>query len=152
MPKSSYADITMSWSILTKSLEEDVLDPGVDACRRELEAALAEVLDRQRQQDFLRGQMAANHTHLQETIERGKEAEERLRAFLKGTYGGKSNQLIRFGLRPRRGRRRTAGENGAEQEETPEAPAGAPAAEAPSPATAPAAGRRRRAGKKKLPG
>jgi hypothetical protein len=117
VPKSSYADITMSWSILTKSLEEDVLDPGVDACRRELEAALAEVLDRQRQQDFLRGQMAANHTHLQETIERGKEAEERLRAFLKGTYGGKSNQLIRFGLRPRRGRRRTAGENGAEQGE-----------------------------------
>src|SRR5262245_1795287 len=98
----------MSWSVLTKALEEDLLDPGVDACRRELESALAEVMDRQRQQDLLRGQMATNHTLLQEAIERGKGAEERLRAFLKGIHGGKSNQLIRFGLRPRRARRRAS--------------------------------------------
>jgi hypothetical protein len=153
MPKNSYADLTLSWSILTKALENDVLEPGVDACRRELESALGEVMERQHRQDVLRGQMVANTRQLHEAIDRGKDAEERLRAFLKGTYGGKSNQLIRFGLRPRRARRRASAsdESGAAEPEAPEMPAEAVAAEVLAPAASKPA-RRRRGGRRKLSG
>ena len=156
MSKIAYADLMQGWSVLTRSLAEHGCEPFVEVRRSELEAALAEVKQRLWQHDILRSQMGTNIKLLREAVERGQEMEARLRALLKGTYGGDSVDLIRFGLRPRRKRRRGAagGENEAAEAGAPEAQAGAqagapaleimePAAEEPESPTPPAPPARR---------
>ncbi len=108
MPKISYAKLTLSWRMLNRSVAASVTEPLVEARRRELEAALDEVQERHRRRSVLLVQAAENNRLLREAIARGKEAEARLRAFLKGTYGRESTELIRFGVQPQRKRRRAA--------------------------------------------
>jgi len=106
MPKISYAKLTVSWDSINNALGKDVSEPVIEARRRELAAALAEVRERQQRQTDLLQEAVSNTRLLREAVARGKEAEARLRALLKGAYGSKSKQLIRFGLRPQRKRRR----------------------------------------------
>jgi len=108
MPKISYAKLTVSWDSINNALGKDVSEPVIEARRRELAAALAEVRERQQRQTALLQEAVSNTRLLREAVARGKEAEARLRALLKGAYGSKSKQLIRFGLRPQRKRRRDA--------------------------------------------
>jgi hypothetical protein len=114
MPKISYAKLTLSWDRINNALGHDISEPFIEARRRELAAALAEVRERQQRQTALLEQAVSNTRLLREAVARGKEAEARLRALLKGAYGRKSKQLVRFGLQPQRKRRR--GTHGAETE------------------------------------
>ena len=114
MPKISYAKLTLSWDRINTALGREDSEPFIEARRRELAAALAEVRERQQRQTALLEQAVSNTKLLREAVARGKEAEARLRALLKGAYGSKSKQLIRFGLSPQRKRR--SGAPGAEAE------------------------------------
>jgi hypothetical protein len=149
LPKISFTKLVSSWETLSHAVATQVSEPLVEARRRELEAALAEVMERHSRQIALSGQAANNTQLLHEAIARGKDAEARLRAFLKGTYGRDSVQLFRFGLRPQRKRRRAeAGAPKTGAEPAPAAAVEAATAAAPetehpreTPAPDPAAGR-----------
>jgi len=105
MPKISYAKLIQSWEKLNRSLATEPSEPLIELRRGELEAALIEVKERLRQQEVLLGQAATNTRLLRAAVAQGKETEARIRALLKGAYGRKSKQLLRFGLRPQRKRR-----------------------------------------------
>jgi hypothetical protein len=106
MPKMSFAQQTDGWETLTiNSDKAESEHPGLAPIRAELAAALAEVKKRRHAHRRLRSRMLVEAKRMREATVRGEEAEKRLRRFLQAVYGPASPELLRFGLKPRKGRK-----------------------------------------------
>jgi hypothetical protein len=106
MTKMSFAQRIDVWETLT-ARPADLADevPGLAELRGELAAIVEEVQKTRNTCRRLRSRAQVEAKRLEQAITRGEEAEQRLRRFLQASYGPTSQQLHRFGLKPRRGRR-----------------------------------------------
>src|SRR5437764_1253621 len=102
----SFAQRIDVWRTLTArpaELAEEV--PGLGELRGELATILDEVQKTRNTCRRLRSRARVEAKRLEQAVTMGGEAEQRLRQFLQASYGPISQQLQRFGLKPRRGRR-----------------------------------------------
>jgi hypothetical protein len=106
MTKMSFAQRLDVWRTLTAP-SADLADevPGLAELRGELATILNEVQKTSATCRRLRTRALVEAKRLEQAITRGEEAEQRLRRFLQASYGPASQELYRFGLKPRRGRR-----------------------------------------------
>ena len=109
MPRMSYAEHLGSWCQLDKSLQDHPTDLlGLDAMRERFAATVREVETLRVEHERLKAKTLKTGRRLREAVERGKEAESRIRAALKANYGFMSEDLIRHGMKPRRRRHAAA--------------------------------------------
>lgn len=109
MPEiTSFADFITDWERLLTAVanNEDNL-PDLDPQRVPLADILQEAKAVSTRQDASRSQLAADAKRRREIVFEGRAAASRLRAALKGHFGGHNERLVEFGARPVR-RRRTA--------------------------------------------
>ncbi len=106
MPKMSFAQQTDGWEALTSNSEKAASEhPGLATARTELAEALAEAKKSRNAHLRLRSRTLVEAKRLRAAIVRGEEAEKRLRRFLQAVYGPDSQELRRFGLKPRKSRK-----------------------------------------------
>jgi hypothetical protein len=108
-PKSSYADHIKEWEELSASLaviasELPQLDPQRTALERFLEEARALTLQ---QANFQAGKQKTS-VQLRQVMTGGMKVSTALRVNLKQIYGNRSEELVRFGIQPFRGRKAKA--------------------------------------------
>lgn len=108
MPRDSFAMHTYAWQKLVDGFSEADTEafPHLMTMHAELKAAIEEAFALKGQLEVLNGEVRLMAHRLRDHLEEGKRLEARLRSHLKGTFGGSSNDLIRFGMEPRRARRR----------------------------------------------
>jgi hypothetical protein len=106
-----------SWEVLNESLESHLPDmPHVQALHDELASLIGTARGLDVEQEEARSRLF-DLIHRRQEVERlGEIVRLRVEAHLRGTFGHSSDQLIQFGIRPRRRIRRTR------QPETPPAP------------------------------
>jgi hypothetical protein len=114
MPKRAFADLSLGWDKLCRSIEqiEESLPPPVLTQKAELASTLRETRRLQNLHVQQRSRAMETYRKLQEAIAQGSELESRLRRGLQGHYGDKSAALIRHGIRPRRPWRRKKADAG----------------------------------------
>jgi hypothetical protein len=105
-PKSSYADHIKEWEELSASLaaiasELPHLDPQRTALERFLEEARALTLQ---QANFQAGKQKTS-VQLRQVMSGGMKVATALRVNLKQIYGNRSEDLVKFGIQPFRGRK-----------------------------------------------
>jgi hypothetical protein len=107
MPKISFAEQVLGWEQLAGNAEKyaDEL-PDTAELRAELAAAIEESKESQQQYGQLRGRMLAAAERMRQAVVRGEEAERRLRRIVQAAHGAASPLLLRYGIKPRRERRR----------------------------------------------
>lgn len=109
MPRVSSAVTISVWNDLNEGLKRfaDEL-PHLQELRAELESVLTEA--RRSQSAYLRYQARAlrEAQRLRDVSAKGRRIESRLRAGLKSAHGADSLELIRYGLQPHRGMKRSA--------------------------------------------
>ena len=120
MPKASFTDETFDWSHLVTGIEERAgeLEALVPKCA-ELKALLARVHKLAARKRHLVSEQRRVSRELRESLDSGRELAGRLRGGLKLAYGVHSEDLYKFGVRPRRQARNKAKPQG---EESPEVP------------------------------
>jgi hypothetical protein len=131
MPKISFAEQVLGWEQLVGSAEKyaDEL-PDTAELRAELAAAIAESKAGQDEYYTLRGRMLDAAERMRQAVARGEEAESRLRRIFQAAHGAASPLLHRYGIKPRRERRRAKEQPSVEPEtalspgETGDAPGG----------------------------
>lgn len=107
MPKDALSDVLQSWDLLAGNLKKHteapplLLDLG-----SELQEIREETLRLTAEHKKLQAQTQITSRRIQESIQKGKSLERRLRSHLKGVYGHKAETLIQFGIQPRRDPRR----------------------------------------------
>jgi hypothetical protein len=118
MPRKSYPELLDGWSLLNNNVKAlGSTEPHLEERRRELETEIETAWRLRNQQKKLLGKLHTNSRQLEQAVARGKEAESRLRALLRGTYGAANPHLVQYGIPPRRRPRRKAG--GTVEEELP---------------------------------
>lgn len=104
---NSYASIFREWESLSDScIQNEALLPGMEPLRDDLRAVLAEARVLKGNQENLEGNRQALTQQLKATVERGREAVRKVRAFAKVRLGSKSEHLRQFGIMPIRKRPR----------------------------------------------
>jgi hypothetical protein len=107
MPKISFAQQIDDWEALTANAATSGDEhPAFTAVLAELLAALNDARKSRSAHRRLRSKMLVETKRMREAIVRGQDAEQRLRRFLQAVYGPSSPQLHRFGLKPRKKRRK----------------------------------------------
>jgi hypothetical protein len=81
---------------------------GVDTLKTDLEMLLAEARDLKIQQENFAGNKLATTQRLRKTIETGREAARKLRAYVLIRLGSDSKHLTQFGVSPRQKKPRKA--------------------------------------------
>ncbi|HYO11786.1 MAG TPA: hypothetical protein VE685_01155 [Thermoanaerobaculia bacterium] len=131
MPGISFARTVSDCELMKAALEPLLGEmPHLAAEHEELGAFLDHVRELGRQQEDLKGQLRQMTRLRQEAERQGQDLRSRVAAQLRGKLGFKNETLLRFGVPPRRQRRRTS-------EETVKRPAAAPAPTAGTPEEAP---------------
>ena len=103
MPKEALSDVLRSWDLLAGNLEQhDEAPPLLLELGRELQEMRQETLRLASEHKRLQSETQIASRQLQETVQKGKSVERRLRSHLKGVYGDKAETLIKFGIQPRR--------------------------------------------------
>jgi hypothetical protein len=107
MPKISFAEQVMGWEQLASNAEKyaDEL-PDTSELRTELSAAIQDSKASQDLYYMLRGRMLDAAERMRHAVARGEQAESRLRRIVQAAHGAASPLLIRYGIKPRRERRR----------------------------------------------
>lgn len=128
MPGISFAR-TVSDCELMKSALEPLLGemPHLTPEHDELGTFLDHVRDLGRQQEDLKGQLRQMTRLRQEAERQGQDLRSRVAAQLRGKLGFKNETLLKFGVPPRRQRRRTTEEPVKPPAPPPAPPAGTPA-------------------------
>jgi hypothetical protein len=121
MPRTSNAVTITNLDLLNIALKKFMHEvPHLEELRQELEAALEEIKRRRAAYMRLSARALSESKKMREAKERARQAESRIRASLKGAYGGKSEELIRYGIKPHRGMKRPAPETLLPEPELPE--------------------------------
>jgi hypothetical protein len=102
MPRDTHANTVQGWRRLLDSLagKEDM--PFLDDYRQRLQDMYREAVELAAQRDAHRAAKQAAAQALKETLERGRKTATVMRVWIKDHYGHQSEQLVEFGMRPRR--------------------------------------------------
>lgn len=107
--RTAHADIFRDWdSVLGACTQNASLVPGVEALKADLEGLLAQFKDLKIQQETLEGQRRAVTQKMDKTIEDGREAARKVRAFAVVHLGSDNKALSQFGVTPRGFRKKKA--------------------------------------------
>lgn len=94
------------WQGMVQAARED--EPELEAIGpflSGLESAYGEAVACKRLQEKLSASKQETTQRLHRSLEKGRDAASRLRHFVKGVYGPKSEKLARYGIKPQRLRR-----------------------------------------------
>ncbi|MES1244604.1 MAG: hypothetical protein ABUT39_23560 [Acidobacteriota bacterium] len=107
MPEiTSFADYVTDWERLLAAVANNEAGlPDLGPQRTSLEDILEEAKAVSTRQDASRSQLSADAKRRREILFEGRAAASRLRAALKGHFGGHNEKLVEFGARPIRQRR-----------------------------------------------
>jgi hypothetical protein len=120
----SYADIFAEWAALGASREEPEADPVAELPRqRELAVVHARAIALQAEKFQLEAARQKKARELREVVDYGLDLARDLRAELRGHLGSRSEDLVRYDIKPLRveGRRRRRKKGEAEEPEVTEA-------------------------------
>ena len=119
-PKSRYADHIKEWEELTAKLAAMAAElPQLDLQRTALEKFLAQARDLTLQQaDFQAGKQKIS-VQLRTVMTEGMKVSTALRVNLKQIYGNRSEELVKFGIQPFRGKKAKAAPTDGSPEPTP---------------------------------
>lgn len=107
MPKDALSYVLRSWDLLAGNLKKNAEDlPQLQDLGSELQASREETARLISEHKKLQAEALIASRRLQESVQRGKSLERRLRSHLKGVYGDRAEALIKFGIQPRRDPRR----------------------------------------------
>src|SRR5262249_5529581 len=107
MPKISFVQQIDEWEALTANAAASGDEhPAFSAVLAELVAALNDAKKSRNAYRRLQSKMNIEIKRMREALQRGQDAEQRFRRFLQAVYGPSSPQLHRFGLKPRKKRRK----------------------------------------------
>jgi hypothetical protein len=127
--KTRYADHIKEWGELAAQLAVIAADfPQLDPQRLALEKALAQARDLTLQQANFQAAKQKASAQLRPLMNEGMKIATALRVNLKQIYGNRSEELVKFGVQPFRGRARTAATTPAPHPSG--SPGGSPAPEA----------------------
>jgi hypothetical protein len=105
-PKSSYADHIKEWEELSASLAVIASElPHLDPQRTALEKFLGEARALTLQQANFQAGKQKTSVELRQVMSGGMKVATALRVNLKQIYGNRSEELVRFGIQPFRGRK-----------------------------------------------
>jgi hypothetical protein len=106
-PKSSYADHIKEWEELTAKLAAMAAElPQLDLQRTALEKFLAQARDLTLQQADFQASKQKISVQLRTVMTEGMKVSTALKVNLKQFYGNRSEELVKFGIQPFRGRTR----------------------------------------------
>jgi uncharacterized membrane protein YccC len=121
-PKSRYADHIKEWDELTAQLAASAAEhPDLETKRTMLEKVLAQAKDLTLQQARFQAEKQKISQQLRPLLREGMRIATALRVNLKLAYGNQSDDLVKFGIQPFRGR--TKKEGSPEETPTPQPPA-----------------------------
>lgn len=107
MPRTSYADFVIDWEQLVIALSAHAADlTHLEPQRVELEATIGEVRDLHGRMNLLRSELNQTSKDFQAGMTRGKDLSNRLRSGVKQQFGIRSEELIKFRMKPLRPRQR----------------------------------------------
>jgi hypothetical protein len=107
VPKEALSDVLRSWDLLAGNLKEHAeATPLLLELATELHEMRGETLRLAAEHKKLQAETQITSRLVQESVQKGKSLERRLRSHLKGVYGDKAETLIKFGIQPRRDPRR----------------------------------------------
>jgi hypothetical protein len=120
----TFAKKVDSWDLMNTRLRPKIQElPELEPEQKALEAVLGEARGLQAEQELLRARLREMVRQRQEAEKRGQELRGRIAALLRGKLGFTSEQLIGYGIVPRRKTRRR---KGVEEPAPPEAPPSTP--------------------------
>lgn len=109
MRKTSLADLVTDWETLLKNVADTSAElPNIEIYRSPLEQLLTQAKDGIALSQA-RIAIKQNETKdRQRLMRQGQEAAAKLRAAIKAHYGPRSERLLQFGMKPPRGRKKSA--------------------------------------------
>ena len=109
MPRNSLADMVTDWETLLKNVADAATElPNIESYKAPLEQLLPRAKDGIALSHARRGLKQQETKELRALMNQGKEAAEKLRSAIKAQFGRKSERLVQFGMRPSRGRKKSA--------------------------------------------
>ena len=102
MARDTHGNTVVGWKRLLDSLADKETTPQIKNSRETLQTLYQEALELAAKRDAHRAAKQEASRALQDTLERGRRLKTTLRIFLKEHYGSDSEQLVEFGIRPRR--------------------------------------------------
>lgn len=94
------------WGRMVRTARKDEADrPGIAPFRTALETSHNEAVSCRQLRDTLIAQAREAHRRLRQAVAEGREAESRMRYYVKGVYGPRSEKLGRYGIKIRKLRR-----------------------------------------------
>jgi hypothetical protein len=103
VPKEALSDVLQGWDLLAGNLKKHTeVPPLLQELASELQEMRGETLRLTAEHKKLQAETQITSRLVQESIQKGKSLERRLRSHLKGLYGDKAETLIKFGIQPRR--------------------------------------------------
>lgn len=107
MPKTSYADFVTDWEQLVIALSAHAADlTHLEPQRLELETTIGEVRKLHGRMSLLRSELNQTSKDFQARMATGKDLSTRLRAGVKHQFGTRSEELIKYQMKPLRPRQR----------------------------------------------
>jgi hypothetical protein len=106
MARDTHGNTVVGWKRLLDSLADKEMTPRVKESRETLETLYQEALELAAKRDAHRAAKQEASRALQDTLEHGRRLKTMIRILLKDHYGPESEQLVEFGIRPRRPRRK----------------------------------------------
>ena len=99
----SFAKKITEWELLNANIKPHLPEmPFLQEIVTELEGLIAEAKGLDSQQEVVRGQLQEIVQKRQEAEKRGETLRRRATSHLKGSFGFSSNELVKFGVRPRK--------------------------------------------------
>jgi hypothetical protein len=99
----SFAKKITEWELLNVNIKPHLQEmPFLQEIVTELEGLIAEAKGLDSQQEVARGQLQDFVQKRQEAEKRGETLRRRAASHLKGSFGFNSNELVKFGVRPRK--------------------------------------------------
>ncbi len=94
------------WGRMVRTARKDEAErPGIAPFRTALETSHNEAVSYRQLRDALVAQTREANRWLRQALAEGEEAESRMRHFVKGVYGPRSEKLVRYGIKIRKLRR-----------------------------------------------
>jgi len=99
----SFAKKITEWELLNANIKPHLPEmPYLQEIVTELESLIAEAKGLDSQQEVARGQLQDLVQKRQEAEKQGESLRRRAASHLKGSFGFNSNELVKFGVRPRK--------------------------------------------------
>lgn len=112
---TAYGKVFRDWEALLGACQQNAaLLPGFESLKTEMETLLARARDLKIEQENLNGARKDATQRLRQLLDDGRETARKIRGFIQGHLGSKSERLSQFGISPN-GRRSRKAKLGARQ-------------------------------------